>query len=116
MSDDVNHPKHYTSHPSGVECIQIVEHMSFNLGNAVKYIWRYDQKEGLQDLEKAIWYIKREIERIGDKQIETFIWRCAECGCEDTGNAEQCGYRHCPKCFYERNKTIPLQRIDNPIL
>jgi len=36
----VNHPDHYNKHPSGVECIDIVEHMSFNLGNAVKYIWR----------------------------------------------------------------------------
>ena len=38
--DVVNSPSHYTSHPSGVECIAITEHMSFCLGNAVKYIWR----------------------------------------------------------------------------
>jgi len=44
MSDLVNHPPHYKSHPSGVECIQITEHMNFNLGNAVKYIWRSDFK------------------------------------------------------------------------
>ena len=63
MSDDpVNHPKHYTSHPSGVECIQITEHMGFNLGNAVKYIWRADLKaDAIQDLEKARWYLDREI-------------------------------------------------------
>jgi len=42
MQDPVNHPKHYTSHPSGIDCIQITEHMSFNLGNAIKYIWRAD--------------------------------------------------------------------------
>ena len=36
MSDNVNHPKHYTSHPSGVECITVVEHMNFNTGNAIK--------------------------------------------------------------------------------
>lgn len=64
MNDDnVNHPKHYTSHPSGVECIQITEHMSFTLGNAMKYIWRADLKNGIEDLEKAQWYINREIER-----------------------------------------------------
>lgn len=64
MTDDnVNHPKHYTSHPSGVECIQITEHMSFTLGNAMKYIWRADLKNGVEDLEKAQWYINREIER-----------------------------------------------------
>lgn len=62
--DLVNHPKHYTSHPSGVECIQITEHMNFCLGNALKYIWRADEKGlTIEDLEKAIWYINREIQR-----------------------------------------------------
>lgn len=62
--DPVHHPKHYTSHPSGVECIQITEHMGFNLGNAVKYIWRADLKNGpIEDLEKALWYIQREIDK-----------------------------------------------------
>lgn len=63
MNDPVNHPKHYVNHPSGVECIQITEHMNFCLGNAVKYIWRADLKGGVEDLEKARWYINREIER-----------------------------------------------------
>jgi hypothetical protein len=61
--DPVNHPKHYTSHPSGIECIQITEHMSFTLGNAMKYIWRADLKNGVEDLKKALWYIEREIAR-----------------------------------------------------
>ena len=60
----VNSPVHYNSHPSGVECIEIVEHMNFNLGNAVKYIWRADLKgDAVEDLEKAEWYIRRERER-----------------------------------------------------
>ena len=64
MSDPVNNPAHYKAHPSGVECIQITEHMSFNLGNAVKYIWRADLKgNATEDLRKAAWYINREIER-----------------------------------------------------
>jgi hypothetical protein len=62
--DNVNHPKHYTQHPSGVECIQITEHMNFCLGNAMKYIWRASLKNGTEDLYKAIWYINREIQRI----------------------------------------------------
>jgi hypothetical protein len=64
--DPVNNPSHYTSHPSGVECIQVVEHMNFCLGNAMKYIWRTGLKsdDPIQDLEKAIFYINREIERI----------------------------------------------------
>jgi hypothetical protein len=64
--DNVNHPKHYTSHPSGVECIEITEHMNFNLGNATKYIWRASLKgKEVEDLKKAIWYLEREIARIG---------------------------------------------------
>lgn len=59
----VNHPPHYTAHPSGVECITIVEWMGFNLGNVIKYVWRADQKNGIEDLEKARWYLDREIER-----------------------------------------------------
>lgn len=60
--DPVNHPKHYTSHPSGIECIQITRHMGFNLGNALKYIWRADLKaDAIEDMEKAIWYLKDEI-------------------------------------------------------
>ena len=62
--DDVNHPKHYTSHPSRVECIQVTEHMGFNLGNAVKYVWRADLKgNAIKDLEKAKWYIERELKK-----------------------------------------------------
>lgn len=63
-NDVVNHPEHYTQHPSGVECIQITEHMNFNLGNVLKYIWRTDHKNGLEDLKKARWYLEREIKRI----------------------------------------------------
>lgn len=62
MSDTVNHPSHYLAHPSGIECIQITEHMGFNLGNALKYIWRCDLKnDAIEDLEKAAWYVQREI-------------------------------------------------------
>lgn len=64
--DQVNHPKHYTSDPSGVECIEISENWSFCLGNALKYLWRCGKKDSnadIEDLEKAIWYIQREIAR-----------------------------------------------------
>ncbi|ATF00772.1 hypothetical protein PhaeoP75_01113 [Phaeobacter gallaeciensis] len=60
----VNHPQHYMSHPSGVECIEVVRHMGFNLGNAIKYIWRSDLKgNAIEDLQKARFYIEDEIER-----------------------------------------------------
>jgi len=62
--DPVNHPPHYKAHPSGVECIEITEHMNFCLGNAVKYIWRADLKNNaVEDLKKAKWYLEREIIR-----------------------------------------------------
>jgi Protein of unknwon function (DUF3310) len=67
-SDPVNHPSHYTSHPSGVEVIQITEHMNFCLGNAIKYILRADHKGNqIQDLKKAVWYINREIDRLENR-------------------------------------------------
>ena len=62
LADPVNHPSHYVSHPSKVECIQITEHMGFCLGNAIKYIWRADLKaDAIEDLKKARWYLDREI-------------------------------------------------------
>ncbi len=64
--DPVNHPSHYTSHPSGVECIAITQHMNFCLGNAIKYIWRAGMKSdnAVEDLQKAIFYLNTEIERL----------------------------------------------------
>lgn len=60
----VDHPRHYNAHPSGIECIDVVEHMGFNIGNAIKYLWRADLKgSALEDLQKAAWYVNREIER-----------------------------------------------------
>ena len=64
MTDAVYNPKHYTSHPSGIECIQVVEHFGFNIGNAIKYLWRCGLKgDEIEDLKKSRWYIDREIAR-----------------------------------------------------
>jgi hypothetical protein len=64
ITDKINNPPHYTSHPSGVECVEIAEGFSFNIGNAIKYLWRADEKGApLDDLKKAGWYIEREIAR-----------------------------------------------------
>ncbi len=71
MRDAVNHPQHYTSHPSGIECIDVTEHMGFNLGNAVKYIWRAGLKDdAVEDLQKARWYIERELLKRGKEKGE----------------------------------------------
>lgn len=66
FNEDTINPSHYRSHPSGIECIQVTQSMSFCLGNAVKYIWRADLKNndgGVEDLKKAAWYINRELNR-----------------------------------------------------
>lgn len=60
--DPVNMPDHYTKLP--VECIDVTEHFTFCLGNAIKYIWRADHKgKPIEDLKKAAWYIQREIQK-----------------------------------------------------
>jgi hypothetical protein len=63
--DPVNSPSHYTSSPSGIECIQVTEHLNFCIGNAIKYLWRAGLKSNqkVEDLRKAKWYIEREIEK-----------------------------------------------------
>lgn len=75
-NDQVNHPKHYTSDPSGIECIDITRHRNFNIGNAIKYLWRAGFKEDkdrklidkqIEDLNKAVWYLVDEIHRLGSR-------------------------------------------------
>lgn len=68
MNDPIN-PTHYKSHPSGIEVIEITEHMNFCLGNAIKYILRAGLKsqDATEDLKKAVWYINREIQRISNE-------------------------------------------------
>jgi hypothetical protein len=68
--DAVHHPRHYAEGWSnGAEVIDITEHLNFNRGNAVKYLARAGKKGGpekeLEDLQKALWYVRREIERLG---------------------------------------------------
>lgn len=67
--DPIERPLHYNSNPSGIECIDVVEHLNFCRGNAIKYIWRAGLKDdAIQDLEKARWYIEREIARIKEEK------------------------------------------------
>ena len=70
--DQVNHPLHYTSDPSGVECIQITRHRNFNVGNAFKYLWRAglkNEETQIEDLKTAIFYIQDEINRLEGKYV-----------------------------------------------
>lgn len=61
--EKVDHPKHYNDHPAGIECIDVIEFLPFNIGSAVKYLWRAGLKPGEkteEDIKKALWYIERQ--------------------------------------------------------
>lgn len=67
--DNVNHPPHYTK--SEIQCIDAIRsatgegYQYYLQGNIIKYIWRYRDKNGVEDLNKAKWYLKRLIEEYG---------------------------------------------------
>lgn len=74
MSDNVNHPAHYTQ--SGIECIEALQAACEGLhgieaictGNAIKYLWRWKRKNGVEDLNKAIWYINYLIDHVKNNE------------------------------------------------
>lgn len=78
MSEErVNHPNYY-QHPSGVECIEIARHHSFNIGCAIKYLWRAgrkhetgmnDTEKEVEDLQKAVFYINDEINKLKNNNL-----------------------------------------------
>lgn len=102
---EVDHPSHYNKSPSGIECIDVVEHLNFNRGNAIKYIWRAEDKgDPVTDLAKARWYIDREIERLSREQSAAVtLIAPSECVCrnwavEDMRRAPEYGREHHPRC------------------
>ena len=75
MTDNINHPKHYTSRDIGHECIEIVQYQTFLVGNAIKYLWRYKDKENpTEDLRKARWYTHRA--SMKQEQVDLDIGYC----------------------------------------
>jgi len=82
MSDTVNHPKHYNESPSGIECIEVVRHLGFNIGNAIKYCWRagFKAKDPIEDLKKAIWYLEDEIGRIKSMNTKKYAQQTKQKG------------------------------------
>ena len=73
-NDPVNHPIHYTSGDAScvcgrtIECIDVVRGKRFNIGNVIKYLWRHEHKNGLEDLLKAQWYLNDEIEKLKESE------------------------------------------------
>lgn len=93
MADNVNHPSHYTSHPSGIECIDVARHYCFSIGNAIKYLWRAGLKkeEGksvidkeIEDLKKAKWYIEDRIKELELNRNEEISKQYTGCGLANT--------------------------------
>lgn len=87
-NNNVNHPKYYNEHPSGVECIEIARHYGFAIGNAIKYLWRAglkkdasmsDKQKEIEDLEKAVWYINDRIQQLKNEQLKQ----------QNSGNSEE---------------------------
>lgn len=72
LREEIDHPDHY-QHPTGIECIDVIEHMPFNIGTAVKHLWRCGQKwDDIGDLKKAVWYINRQIQKLeAEKKLQS---------------------------------------------
>lgn len=124
--DAIHHPKHYTAHPSGIECIEIVECMAFCLGNAVKYAWRAGLKSGSrkEDLQKCLWYVRRSAEshhktahyslrREDDRELFTKI--SAVLACEPTDSPLALILRHLIRRFGEGSSKVTLETITSAI-
>lgn len=75
MTDMVNRPPHYLGHPSGLECIEVTSGLTFCVGNAVKYLWRAENKNGVEDLHKALWYLDYAVRHADPVFLTTLPWR-----------------------------------------
>lgn len=98
--DAVNHPSHYTSHPSGIECLQITRGLPFTLGNAVKYVWRADLKNGLEDLRKASFYLQ---DWVSYEETDTVVipsYTAELLSAVETAEVEIYGNSHPRPCFF----------------
>ena len=78
MTDMVNHPSHYTQ--GGIECIDAIKAATVGktgieavcVANVIKYLWRYEEKNGLEDVKKARWYLERLLAHLGNVQEAQF--------------------------------------------
>lgn len=74
--NSVNHPEHYES-VSGIECIEIARPLDYSLGNAVKYVWRYQHKgHPIEDLKKSEWFLLDLIRRMPVTTVDPEILMC----------------------------------------
>lgn len=92
--DAVDHPAHYTAHPSGIECIELTRLLPFAIGNAVKYIWRWELKNGIEDLRKARWYVRDAIAHPGLNRASPSAWRLGVDVIDDDCNPDRAALLH----------------------
>lgn len=104
MSDNVNHPQHYTQ--GGIECIDALKAATVGktgieavcVANVIKYLWRYEEKNGIEDVNKAQWYINRLIQELNETELNKYpVYNgvepdgCYDCAfCEDDENIMPC--------------------------
>lgn len=104
MTDNVNHPQHYTQ--GGIECIDALKAATVGktgieavcVANVIKYLWRYEEKNGLEDVNKAQWYINRLIQELNEAESNKYpVYNgvepdgCYECTfCEDNEDKMPC--------------------------
>ena len=106
--DAVNHPDHYTSHPSGVECLAVTRLLPFDVGNGVKYVWRTDLKNGLDDLRKASFYLQDWMDQEGDhaeipERVASLL------GAVEAAELDQYGHGHPRPSFFH---LIAVGKVD----
>lgn len=110
MTDNIDHPTHYTGRDIGYECIDIAQYQPFCTGNAIKYLWRYQDKgKPLEDLKKARWYASRastrqETVNMEDGHCATILGRLVE---TTTGDESAAWYG-----FRKNNWLITLGTLD----
>lgn len=99
--DNVNQPDHYTQ--GGVECIDAITAATLNktgieavcVANAIKYLWRYELKNGLEDVKKAQWYLNRLVAEMDKPVLEEPVVgkqgrKCSDCGAVTFRNVATC--------------------------
>lgn len=104
MIDNVCHPKHYTQ--GGIECIEALKAATVGktgieaicVANVIKYLWRFEKKNGLEDVKKAQWYINRLIQELNEAESNKYpVYNgvepdgCYDCAfCEGDENKMPC--------------------------
>lgn len=101
MNDNVQHPAHYTQ--GGIECIEALKAATIGktgieavcVANAIKYLWRFEKKNGLEDVKKAQFYINRLIQELEEKKKNNI----SHDPDADVGNCNDCAHFNMSECI-----------------